>query len=83
MEPVFDHVEVHAIVELAGLLNDPGNRAFVVPREVLGQSVRHGGLPAIRVEARLRRHLPEQLKPKEKGKSDGMGPLSKDQRILE
>ena len=40
-------------------------------------------MSAIRVEARLRRHLPEQLKPKEKGKSDGMGPLSKDQRILE
>ncbi|MEJ2317263.1 MAG: hypothetical protein P8Y83_09985 [Gammaproteobacteria bacterium] len=40
-------------------------------------------MSAIRVEARLRRHLPEHLKPKQKSKSDGMTPLSKDQRILE
>jgi len=40
-------------------------------------------MSAIRVEARLRRHLPEHLKPKEKARSDGVKPLSKDQRILE
>ena len=40
-------------------------------------------MSAIRVEARLRRRMPMQTRPKEKGKSDGMAPLSKDQRILE